>query len=207
VSTKADYTPEEWAQLTQAPIMAATAIVASDTSGPIGLVKEASAIVKAVQETAQSATAGELVKAISVEIIESQNKEKGDKQTQPTDQQTQPAQPADPTATVPTEGQPAQPAESQAATPNPLAGAQIKATSREDAMKQAVDHCVAAAAIVTQKSPAEADEFKNWLMSIANKTAEAAKEGGFLGFGGTLVSDKEKSELANLAAALGVSAS
>jgi hypothetical protein len=204
VSTKADYTPEEWAQLTQAPIMAATAIVASDTSGPIGLVKEASAIVKAVQETAQSATAGELVKAISVEIIESQKKEKGDKQTQPANQ---PAQPADPTATVPTEGQPAQPAEAQAATPNPLAGAQIKATSREDAMKQAVDHCVAAATIVTQKSPAEADEFKNWLMSIANKTAEAAKEGGFLGFGGTLVSDKEKSELANLAAALGVSAS
>src|SRR5215510_93103 len=40
MTTKADYTSEEWAQLTQAPLMATMAIVAADMSGPIGLVKE-----------------------------------------------------------------------------------------------------------------------------------------------------------------------
>src|SRR5262249_32608131 len=36
-------------------------------------------------------------------------------------------------------------------------------------------------------SPEEAAEFKQWLTTIAQRTAEAAKEGGFLGFGGPLV--------------------
>ena len=35
-------------------------------------------------------------------------------------------------------------------------------------------------------------------------TAEAAKEGGFLGFGGTLVSDDEKSALQTIRTALGL---
>jgi hypothetical protein len=36
--------------------------------------------------------------------------------------------------------------------------------------------------------------------------AEASKEGGFMGFGGTPVSDKEKATLAELASALGLAA-
>jgi hypothetical protein len=62
MTTKADYTPEEWGTLSQAPIMATMAIVAADMSGPIGLVKEITATVKTLQETAASTTAGELVK-------------------------------------------------------------------------------------------------------------------------------------------------
>ena len=82
----------------------------------------------------------------------------------------------------------------------------IDAKDPEEAKKKAVDGCVAAANIVTQKSPTEADEFKQWLMTIATRTSEAAKEGGFLGIGGTRVSEKEKAELATLASALGVGA-
>ena len=59
-------------------------------------------------------------------------------------------------------------------------------------------------AAVAAKSPQEAQEFKGWLMSIARGAAEAAKEGGFLGFGGTQVSEKEMSALSQLSAALGV---
>lgn len=44
-------------------------------------------------------------------------------------------------------------------------------------------------------SPEEASEFKQWLTTIAQQTAEAAKEGGFLGFGGVLVSEKEQAAL------------
>jgi hypothetical protein len=45
------------------------------------------------------------------------------------------------------------------------------------------------------------------LQEIAQKAAEAAKEGGFLGFGGVAISDAEKATLAQIAAALRSSSS
>ena len=45
--------------------------------------------------------------------------------------------------------------------------------------------------------------FKTWLAGIAKSVAEAAPEGGFLGFGGTQVSDVEKATVAQIAGALG----
>ena len=53
-------------------------------------------------------------------------------------------------------------------------------------------------------SPEEAAEFKQWLSTIAQRTAEAAKEGGFLGFGGALVSEKEQAALGAIKSVLGV---
>jgi hypothetical protein len=197
MTTKADFTAEEWAQLTQAPLMATMAIVAADMSGPIGLVKEMMATVKTIQETAASTTAGELVKAISTDVIESQQK-KDQK-----DQKDQGAQPAGDASAQPVTDASAQPAVSS---PDPMQSMKIDAKNPEEAKKKAAEGCVAATAIVTQKSPGEADEFKQWLMTIATRTAEAGKEGGFLGIGGTRVSEKEKTELAALASALGVSA-
>lgn len=194
MTTKADYTAEEWGQLAQAPMYATMAIVAADMSGPIGLVKEMMATVKTIQETAASTTAGELVKAISADIIESQQQKK--------DQKDQGAQ-----ATGEAAGQRATDASAQPATSaDPMQNMKIDAKDPEEAKKKAVEGCIAAAAIVTQKSPAEADEFKQWLMTIATRTSEAGKEGGFLGIGGTRVSEKEKTELAALAEALDVSA-
>ena len=75
----------------------------------------------------------------------------------------------------------------------------------DDTRNAALEHCKRAAAIVSQKSPAEADEYKQWLVSLARKAAEASKEGGFLGIGGTLVSDDETAAINTLASALGVS--
>jgi hypothetical protein len=69
-----------------------------------------------------------------------------------------------------------------------------------------IDRCRQAVDVVAKKSPAEADEYKRWVVSLAQKTAEASKEGGFLGIGGTLVSDEESSAVENLASALGMSA-
>jgi hypothetical protein len=43
------------------------------------------------------------------------------------------------------------------------------------------------------------------LRAVANAVAEAAPEGGFLGFGGTQVSEAEKASVAQIATALGVS--
>jgi hypothetical protein len=55
-------------------------------------------------------------------------------------------------------------------------------------------------------TPEEATETKQWLTKIAQATAEATKEGGFLGFGGTLVSEEEKAAIANVTSTLGVPA-
>jgi hypothetical protein len=61
-------------------------------------------------------------------------------------------------------------------------------------------------AILDAKAPADAQAFKAFLNAIAKKVAEATKEGGFLGFGGVQVSDAEKATLAQIAEALGTSA-
>jgi len=71
-------------------------------------------------------------------------------------------------------------------------------------MKDLVKKCHTAAQIVESKSPDEAEAFSAYLIDIAKKTADASKEGGFLGIGATRVSDQEKAALRQLADALGV---
>jgi hypothetical protein len=51
----------------------------------------------------------------------------------------------------------------------------------------------------------EAEEYRRWVLDIARRAAEAATEGGFLGFGGTRVTAEETATLTALATALGVS--
>ena len=52
-------------------------------------------------------------------------------------------------------------------------------------------------------SPEEAAEYKAWAMSVAENVARAAKEGGFMGFGGERVSEGEKALFADLGKVLG----
>ncbi len=67
---------------------------------------------------------------------------------------------------------------------------------------RAIDELRSVASILDAKAPADAAAFKDWLKNIAQKAAEAATEGGFLGFGGVAVSDAEKATLAQISAAL-----
>jgi hypothetical protein len=55
---------------------------------------------------------------------------------------------------------------------------------------------------VERHSPTEVEPYKAWLAAVARKVAEASKEGGFLGMGGTLVSQKEEDALEELKAVL-----
>lgn len=75
----------------------------------------------------------------------------------------------------------------------------------DGALKRLVIECKKAAEIVEAKSPDEAEAYCNYLVDIAQKTAESSKEGGFLGIGATRVSDKEKHAMVRLAEALDVS--
>lgn len=85
------------------------------------------------------------------------------------------------------------------AKPSGLLGSSI-----EEAQANALGICQSAAEIVSAKAPDEADAFKQWLFSISQRVAEASKEGGFLGFGGTLVSEQEQAALNSISGALGL---
>ena len=83
-----------------------------------------------------------------------------------------------------------------------IAGAKTPA----DIVAKAIDSLKAASALLDAKGGADALPFKTWLAGVAKSVAEAAPEGGFLGFGGTEVSAAEKATVAQIAAALGVAA-
>jgi hypothetical protein len=57
--------------------------------------------------------------------------------------------------------------------------------------------------LAEKASPEEAAEYKDWALEVAENVARAAKEGGFLGFGGERVSAGEKALFAELASVLG----
>ncbi|HMR33300.1 MAG TPA: hypothetical protein PKA13_08480 [Geminicoccaceae bacterium] len=57
-------------------------------------------------------------------------------------------------------------------------------------------------ALVDARAAADAPAFKAWLRGISQRVAEAAKEGGFLGFGGVQVDEAEQKALADISAAL-----
>jgi Bacterial protein of unknown function (DUF937) len=60
----------------------------------------------------------------------------------------------------------------------------------------------AAAAAVKAKSPVDARTFADTLVALSRKVAEASKEGGFLGIGGTRVSQEEEQAIAEITAAV-----
>lgn len=66
-----------------------------------------------------------------------------------------------------------------------------------------IRHIQAASTAIASKSPTEADAYRQWLVTAAQSVAEAAKEGGFLGIGGTRVSAEEQAALQELSSALG----
>ena len=81
--------------------------------------------------------------------------------------------------------------------------AKFSGTKFPEVKEKAIATLREAAAIVDAKASSDAPAFKSWLQQIAQKTAEASTEGGFLGFGGVPVSDAEKATLAEVSGALG----
>jgi hypothetical protein len=67
MSKQTDYTSEEWKTISAAPVLAGLLVSVSDMSGPIGVVKEALAVVKAATESA-AGTSNELIKTLAEEI-------------------------------------------------------------------------------------------------------------------------------------------
>lgn len=61
-----------------------------------------------------------------------------------------------------------------------------------------------AVGLLQQKgTPEELDDYKRFVLALAERVAEAHKEGGFLGVGGKPVSDSERAALDQIATTLG----
>jgi hypothetical protein len=160
MTTKADYTTEEWEQILRLPGLIGTLVVTASMSGPVQVVKEMLSIGSSLAEADKSGAGGELVKAIM--------------------------------------------ADAKAGGRAHLDQEQLNTQDQALIHAALLDQSRAAMAIVRSKAPgAEAQAFKGWLLDLARKVAEAGKEGGFLGFGGTLVNEAETQVLQEIDAALG----
>jgi hypothetical protein len=163
MTTRSDFTEVEWTRIRRAPFVAAMAISIADPGGPIELVRETAATLKAIQETARQHSGSELVDAIADDVMaEAQQRHNVAKGFKP-------------------EG--------------PSPGDAIVGELR------AVDGLVAEKA-----TPEELAALRQWLLDIAQRAAEAAKEGGFMGFRAVQVSEGEQKMLDRLREALGAPA-
>ena len=157
MTTKSDFTEEEWIRVRRAPFVAGMAISLADPGGPIELAKESAASLKSATNPP---TREQLLAEIALDI-------------QAMTQQRQ----------------------------NPLTD--FKPTSASLAGQQILDELRAVIAIVSSKAGAEEiAAFKEWLLTTAQAAADAAKEGGFMGFGATQVSQGEKAMLDQVRTAL-----
>jgi hypothetical protein len=155
MTTKDDFTDEEWARLERSPFVAAMAISLADPGGPIEAVKESVAALRSVTEAAQSGEGGELVDAVAESVTEKAKHRQS------------------PLGDFKPRGA--------------LAGEEI------------LDELRAVNELVSQKaSPEDATAFREWLLNAAKRAAEAAKEGGFLGFRAERVSEGEQRMLDKL---------
>lgn len=77
-------------------------------------------------------------------------------------------------------------------------------TSPPSARTEILNELRAVDAIVAEKAtPQETEAFRAWLMATAQAAADAAKEGGFMGFGAEQISGGEQTMLDELRGALG----
>lgn len=82
-------------------------------------------------------------------------------------------------------------------------GIEVRAGDKAETIQQrAIQALGEVGALVDTKAPDDAQAFKLWLRGISQRVAEAAKEGGFLGFGGVEVSEAEQKALAEISTAL-----
>jgi hypothetical protein len=160
MTTKTDFTEEEWTRLERGPLVAGMAITFADPGGPIEALKESLAAVKTIAETAKTGSGSELVDALAKDVADKAQRRE-----------------------------------------NPLKGFRPKGTM---AGEEILDELRAVDEIATQKAtPEEAAAYQQWLLDAAQRVADAAKEGGFLGFHAVRVSEGEQKMLDKLREVVG----
>jgi len=82
--------------------------------------------------------------------------------------------------------------------------AQFKGAKPTEIVSRSVATLRDIAAILDSKAGSDAAAVKSWLNAHAERVANAASEGGFLGFGGQKVSENERATLSQISQALSV---
>jgi hypothetical protein len=161
MTSRADFTDEEWARLGRAPLVAGMAISLADPGGPIETAKESGATLKTLLEAAQERTFGPFVAEIAQDAAaKAQRRE------------------------------------------NPLAGFR---PDRHRALEEVLDELRAVHRLLRHKAePEELGDFREFLRVASQRAALAAREGGFLGFGGEQVSTREQDMLETIGEIFGV---
>lgn len=158
MTSRADYTEDEWEALARSPLVAGFAISLADPGGPIELTKETMAAIKSL---ATPPSDDELLIAVS-QYAQAHAKEHANLRKE----------------------------------------LDLKAATARD---QLTAELTKANEILEAKAtPEEAAAFRQWIVEAAQKAADAAKEGGFLGIGATRVSEGELTELSEIRSLLGL---
>jgi hypothetical protein len=155
MTSKVDFTEQEWTRLKRAPFVAGMAISLADPGGPIEAVKETAATLKTVTD-AEGGDRGELAQAIAHEAVADARQRK-----------------------------------------NPMAG--FRPSKGASAGMEILEELREVNRVVSEKaSPEDAAAVRAWLLDAAQEAADAAKEGGFLGFHAERVSKGEQDMLDRL---------
>jgi hypothetical protein len=155
VTTKSDFTDEEWNRVRRAPLVAGLAVSLADPGGPIEAAKESMATLKSATNPPSRE---QLLSEVALDIQQmAQQRENPVKGFKP-------------------EG------------PNPGEGV--------------LEELRGVVAIVAAKaSPEELAAFGTWLVAAAQAAADAAKDGGFMGFHAVRVSEREQAMIDSVKAA------
>ena len=157
MTTKNDFTEEEWHRILRAPMVAGLVITLADPGGPIEAAKETMATLKSATNPPSRE---QLLTEVALEIQALAQERK-----------------------------------------SPIKG--YKPTRDRDPGEQVLEEIGAVQEIVRSKaSPEEATAFGSWLLASAQAAADAAKEGGFMGFGAEQVSQREQAVLDRVRAAV-----
>jgi hypothetical protein len=153
VTTKSDFTDDEWTRVVRAPFVAGLAISLADPGGPIEAAKESMATIRSATNPPSRE---QLLAEVALEL-------------QALTQQRH----------------------------NPLKG--YKPTQGTAPGEQVVEELRGVQGIVAARAtPEETTAFAAWLLATAQAAADAAKDGGFMGFGAKQVSDGEQAMLDRL---------
>ena len=150
MTSKSDFTEEEWARIIRAPFVAGLAITLADPGGPIEAAKESMASLKSATNPPSRE---QLLSEVALDVASLTQQRH-----------------------------------------NPLKGFKPDGTAPPG--DQVVEELRGVQALVNAKAtPEEATAFATWMVQSAQAAADAAKEGGFMGFGAEQVSEREQQML------------
>lgn len=157
MTTKADFSDEDWTRIVRAPFIAGMALTLADPGGPIEAAKESMASIRsATNPPSREQLLSEIALDIQAQVQQHHNPVKGYR---------------------PTGG----------------------ASAGDQVLEELREVC---AIVLEHATPEEAAAFGNWLVVTAEATANAAKEGGFMGFNAELVSEREQEMIEKVRAAV-----